>query len=137
MLQAAAVLGLLALAALVGGMVFFGAVVAPLVFRALEPPNSGRFIRAIFPHYYRFTFVASALAAIGLSAVVPWCAAFLALVALATLWLWRVLMPRINRLRDSGAALAFSRAHRLSVVVNQLELLVAVAVLIRAALLLR
>ncbi len=133
--EAAAIIGLLGLAALTGGMVFFGAVVAPLVFRMLEPPASSRFIRAIFPHYYRFAFIASALAAIGLSAVTPWCAGLLALVALVTLWLWRVLMPRINMLRDSGADAAFSRAHRLSVLINQGQLLISVAVLIRVALL--
>ncbi|HUA77876.1 MAG TPA: DUF4149 domain-containing protein [Acetobacteraceae bacterium] len=134
--EVAAVVGLLALAALAGGMAFFGAVVAPLVFRTLEPPLSGRFIRAIFPHYYRFTFIAAALAAIFLAPVVPWCAALLALTALSTLWLWLSLMPRINALRDSGADAAFSRAHRLSVLVNQAELLIAVAVLVRVAFLL-
>jgi hypothetical protein len=133
MQHAAAILGLLSLAALAGGMAFFGAVVAPLVFRTLEAPTSGRFIRAVFPHYYRFTFSAAVLAAIGLAPVAPWCAAFLALSALATLWLWRILMPRINRLRDSGDDRAFSRSHRLSVLVNQVELFVAVGVLIRLA----
>jgi hypothetical protein len=134
--RAAAIVGLVGLAALAGGMGFFGAVVAPLVFRALEPPTSGRFIRAIFPHYYRFIFVAGALAAIGLSQIAPWCAVVLALTALTTLWLWLSLMPRINALRDSGAGAAFSRAHRLSVLVNQVELLIALGVLIRVALLL-
>ena len=133
--HAAAILGLLSLAALAGGMTFFGAVVAPLVFRTLEAPTSGRFIRAVFPHYYRFTFIAAALAAVGLVPVAPWCAGFLALSALTTLWLWRVLMPRINRLRDSGDDRAFARAHRLSVLVNQAELLVAIGVLVRLALL--
>ncbi|HTU55021.1 MAG TPA: DUF4149 domain-containing protein [Acetobacteraceae bacterium] len=136
MQQGAAVVGLIALAALAGGMGFFGAVVAPLVFRTLEPPTSGRFIRALFPHYYRFTFIASAIAAIGLYPIVPWCAAVLALTALTTLWLWLSLMPRINLLRDSGQEAAFSRAHRLSVIVNQLELLIAVAILVRVGLLL-
>jgi hypothetical protein len=134
--QAAAVVGLIALAALAGGMGFFGAVVAPLVFRALEPPISGRFIRALFPHYYRFTFAAAAIAAIGLFPIAPWCAAVLALAALATLWLWLSLMPWLNVLRDSGQEAAFSRAHRLSVIVNQIELLIAVAVLVRIGLLL-
>jgi Domain of unknown function (DUF4149) len=113
------------------------AVVAPLVFRALEPPISGRFVRAIFPHYYRFIFAAGAIAAIFLSPVAPWCAGVLALTALTTLWLWLSLMPRINALRDAGTEAAFSRAHRLSVLVNQAELLIAVAVLVRVALLIR
>ena len=131
--HAAAILGLLALAALAGGMLFFGAVVAPLVFRALEPANAGHFIRALFPHYYRFTTIAAAIAAIGLSIVAPWCAGALALLALTSFWLWRILLPRISRLRDAGNERAFARAHRLSVLVNQAELLAAVAILVRVA----
>ncbi len=134
--RAGAIVALLALAALAGGMTFFGAVVALLVFRTLEPPNSGRFIRAIFPHYYRFGFVAAALAALSLVPIAPWCAAVLALVALTTLWLWLSLMPRINRLRDVGEERAFARAHRLSVLVNQAELLAVLAVLVRLGFLL-
>jgi Domain of unknown function (DUF4149) len=136
MLHAAAILGLLSLAALAGGMTFFGAVVAPLVFRTLEPPTSGRFIRAVFPRYYRFTAIAAALAALGLAPVAPVSAALLALVALVTLWLWLSLMPRINALRDAAAEEKFARAHRLSVLVNQAQLVVAVAVLVRLAFLL-
>lgn len=134
--HAGAILGLLAVAALAGGMTFFGAVVAPLVFRALEQPMSGHFIRALFPRYYLFTTIAAALGAIGLSTLVPWCAVILALLALTSLWLWRILMPRISRLRDAGDERAFARAHRLSVLVNQAELLAAVAILVRLAFLL-
>lgn len=131
--RAAVILALLALAALAGGMAFFGAVLAPAVFRTLEQPTSGRFIRAIFPQYYRFSFIAAVLAAIGLIPIAPWCAVVLALVVLATLWLWLWLRPRLNRLRDAEEDRSFSRGHRLSVLVNQIELLAAVAVLVRLA----
>jgi len=43
-------------------------------------------------------------------------------------------MPGINGLRDSGADAAFSRVHRLSVLINQVQFLISVAVLIRVAL---
>ncbi len=133
--HAGAIVGLSAVAALAGGMVFFGAVIAPLVFRALEQPVSGRFIRALFPPYYRFVAISAALGAIGLAIIAPWCAVALAVMVLVTLWLWRIQMPRINRLRDARDDRGFSRAHRLSVVVNQVELLISVAILVRLALL--
>ncbi|MGH7070252.1 MAG: DUF4149 domain-containing protein [Acetobacteraceae bacterium] len=134
--HAAAIVGLSALAALAGGMVFFGAVVAPEVFRTLEQPLAGRFIRALFPRYYRFVSIAAAVAAIGLSVIAPWCAVALAVMVVTTLWLWRIQMPRINRLRDARDDRKFARAHRFAVVVNQAELILSAAILVRLAFLL-
>ena len=43
--------------ALMGAMVFFAAVIAPLVFQVLEPEPAGVFLRRIFPRLYRFGLV--------------------------------------------------------------------------------
>lgn len=131
--------GLLAAACLLGGMVFFAAVVAPLVFTRLDAASSGPFIRATFPRYYLYVLATSALAAVLLAARDPASASVLALVAAATLWLWQGLMPRINALRDAelggdaAAAPRFTRLHRLSVGVNLVQLLAAAGVLVRLA----
>jgi len=45
-------LSALALSLTFGGMTFFSAVVAPLVFTKLRPDIAGSFIREIFPWYY-------------------------------------------------------------------------------------
>lgn len=134
---AARVIGTLAAAGLFGGMVFFAAVLAPLVFSQLDDGTAGRFIRAAFPRYYLFLLVAASVAAAGFSAVDRWASLAMVAVAGVTVWLWQDLMPRINHLRDASlagnaeAGRRFARAHQASVWVNAAQLLVATGVLVR------
>lgn len=101
---AAHAFGLVAAACLLGGMVFFAAILAPLVFTKLDGATAARFIRATFPRYYLYVAVAAALGGAGL----VWAdrPAGLALLAVAavTVWLRQGLMPAINRMRDAGLA---------------------------------
>ncbi|MEO1282978.1 MAG: DUF4149 domain-containing protein, partial [Pseudomonadota bacterium] len=39
-------------ALIVGAMLFFSGVIAPLVFKVLQADDAGRFLRAMFPLYY-------------------------------------------------------------------------------------
>jgi hypothetical protein len=128
-------LGLLAVALLLGGMAFFAAVIAPTVFRVLPAEQAGRLIRAVFPAYYLWVL---GTAAAGAVAVFPFSksdAGILAVIAGLAWWLRQVLMPRINALSDrlkageTAAARPFDRAHRLSVIANLLQMLAAAAVL--------
>ena len=134
------ILALASLSCLIGGMAFFGAIMAPLVFGTLEPAVAGRLIRATFPRYYLYVLSTAALAALGFALRDPWSGVTMAAIAVSTIWLRQGLMPAINRMRDaqiagdSGAKARFDRAHRLSVSVNQLQLLAAIAVLVRVAL---
>jgi hypothetical protein len=135
MLQTGDILAALGLAALVGGMLFFGAIMAPLVFTKLPPDIAGPFIRAAFPRYYGFIIVSAALGTLGfllrgeaLSSIA------LILIVVLTLWLWIWLIPHLNALRDAGNTIGFNRGHRLSVWMNGVELLTALALLIRFAL---
>jgi hypothetical protein len=131
-------LALLSLALLFGGMVFFAAVVAPLVFTRLPPEQAGRFIRQVFPVYYLWLIGTAAVAALALLPGRPADALAMAVVAALTLWLRQGLMPRINRLSDAaqaGDATAkprFDSAHRLSVLLNLVQMVVAAVVLLRA-----
>jgi len=117
--------------------VFFAAVVAPLVFTRLPPEHAGRFIRALFPFYYLYVLITSAVGAVALAWSDPAAAALLAGVAAVTLWLRQSLMGRINTLSDKArggdhqAKAKFDRAHRLSVIVNMAQLLVVALVLAR------
>ena len=138
--QVAGVVGVLAASCLLGGMVFFGAVMAPLVFTKLDAASSGPFIRATFPRYYLYVLVAAGLGAAGLLALDPVSAAVLALVAAVTAWLLWGLMPRINALRDAelagdaAAGTRFARLHRASVSVNMVQLAAVLFALVRVAL---
>ncbi|WP_198375078.1 DUF4149 domain-containing protein [Neoroseomonas rubea] len=134
-----AAIALVCIAMLFGGMAFFAACIAPLVFTRLPPEWAGRFIRGVFPVYYLWVLGTAAAGAVALMPVRPADAGALALVAGATVWLRQSLMPRINALSDAaqagdtGAKAAFDRAHRLSVAVNLAQMLVAVVVLVRFA----
>jgi hypothetical protein len=135
MLQTGNVVAVLGLSALVGGMLFFGAIVAPLVFTKLPPDVAGPFIRALFPSYYAFITAASVIAGLGLLLrQAPISAIALFLIAVLTLWLWFWLIPHLNALREAGNTVGFSKGHRLSVWLNGLELMTAIWVLIRFAL---
>lgn len=132
-------LALFATALLFGAMAFFAAGVAPIVFRVLDAEAGGRFIRALFPIYYLWLLATSAAAAIALMPLSAVDAGMMAVLAGLTFWLRQSLMPRINLLSDAakaGDAAAkreFDRAHRLSVVLNLLQMIVAAVVLARFA----
>ena len=40
-----------------GIMLFFSFILAPMIFKVLPPDNAGVFIRAIFPYYYLVNFI--------------------------------------------------------------------------------
>ncbi len=127
------IIAIFALALLLGGMIFFASVIAPLVFTKLPPEHAGRFIRTVFPVYYLYVLITSAIAALALA--MQWDAVVMAAVALLTLWLRQWLMPHINKLSDAAQAgdkaakPKFDRAHRLSVILNVAQIIATAAVL--------
>jgi hypothetical protein len=132
--KTAAIITLLGLAFLTGGMVFFGAIVAPLVFTQLPPDIAGPFIRTMFPFYYAYLTATALLATIGYALrrqqVSMLISASIAVVAVM-LWFW--LIPELDALRLAGDAAGFARGHTFSVWVNFAQLLAALSLLIRAA----
>lgn len=128
-------LALMALAALFGGMLFFGTVMTPMVFSQLPADVAGPFIRATFPRYYLFMIACSAIAAVGLlMRGNPWYALVAVIVTGITAWLWLEWLPHLNTLRDAGDQVGFQRGHRLSVWVNAVEFVVVLLLLLGVAL---
>lgn len=128
--------GLFASALLLGSMVFFALVVAPNVFRVLEPRVAGQFLRALFPIYYVW---GAGLAAAGAVAFLPiaWEAGvILALVAAGFVFSRQALMPRINAYRDlelagdASARRPFQRLHGLSVAINLAQMVLVALILV-------
>ena len=125
---------------LLGGMLFFPIVVAPVVFMALPEAQAGIFLRAMFPRYYVFmivlSLVASAMYQLSEGAVVSVAALVCLGVGLSTLWVRQGLLPRINAARDAQLAGdkksgdTFERGHKLSVVINMSQLVLLVALII-------
>jgi hypothetical protein len=127
---------LFATALLLGGMFMFAAVVAPMVFRVLEPAAAGRFLRRFFPAYYVYC---AGLAGAAAFAFVPlaWEAAIvMAVVAFGFVFARQGLMPRINAYRDAElagdplAAKPFARLHSTSVAINIAQMAFTGAVLV-------
>ena len=122
-------IGLLMAAILLGAMLFFAAVVAPLVFTGLDSATAGRFIRRMFPWYYLVIFVLASLATLFFLSGAPNNGAIMALVAAGAALSRQVLMPKINRLRDAQlagdteAGPRFDRLHRMSVWINNAQIL--------------
>jgi len=129
---ASKILAAFGLAALIGGMVFFAAVMAPLVFTKLPPAVAGPFIRAVFPFYYLYCAISAAVAASGFwlrrqrkSALV------LLVIIAAVLWAWLWLIPALDAMRAAGNTAGFNRGHSESVYLNAAELLAACWLLLR------
>jgi hypothetical protein len=128
------VLALCGLGILAGGMLFFGAVMAPLVFTRLPLPVAGGFIRDAFPWYDSFQLVFAALALLGLLLRRAWVAALVpAVVIAASLWAWLWLLPVMDRLKAANDSAGFSFWHAVSTWVNGAELLLVLLLLIRTA----
>jgi hypothetical protein len=130
-----ALIALFSTALLLGGMVFFAALVAPVVFRVLPAEAGGRFLRTLFPRYYVWVIGTAAAAAVALFPLSKLDAGIMAAVAALGVWLRQVLMPRINaasdaaKAGDASAQRPFDRGHRLSVIANLLQMGAAAAVL--------
>jgi len=123
---------------LLGAMLFFPSVVAPVVFTSLPEAQAGVFLRSMFPRYYAFMIALSLIAAL-LFLVAndesAYQAAIVCLfVGLSTLWVRQWLLPRINAARDAQlagdveAGRRFDRDHKLSVGMNMVQLVLLVGI---------
>ena len=130
-------LALYVVAATLGAMLFFAVGVAPTVFQALPIAEAGLFLRTLFPRYYLALIVGSGLAGGLWISSAPLAAAVCWLIALSTLWIRQSLVPRINQLRDAelagdaAAATRFATLHRVSVIINMVQLLALVFLLLK------
>ena len=124
-------------AATLGAMLFFAVGVAPTVFQALPIEEAGLFLRKLFPRYYLALIVGSGLAGGLWISSAPLAAAVCWLIALSTLWIRQSLVPRINQLRDAdlagdaAAGKRFATLHRVSVIINMVQLLALVSLLLK------
>ena len=130
-------LALYVVAATLGAMVFFAAGVAPTVFQALPIEQAGLFLRKFFPRYYLALFLGSGVAGFLWISSAPLAASICWLIALSTLWVRQRLVPHINQLRDAelagdaAAGARFATLHRVSVIINMVQLLALVVLLFK------
>ena len=115
-----------------GNMLFFSFVVAPVTFTVLDEENSRKFIRKIFPYYYNVNLVISFLVLIFLIIQKTFSLNFYLILTVAILFVLSnyILMPLINKYKDENQDKKFKYSHFFSVVINFIQMILLVIILI-------
>ena len=118
-------------AAILSFMIFFPVVVATSVFKVLDENQSSKFLRIFFPKYYLFGLVLSLTGLIiaifdknNMSLII-----FL-LIIIGFLFSRQYLMPIINKAKDNNNEKKFNILHRVSVLINFIQISLCVFLLI-------
>jgi hypothetical protein len=117
---------------ILGTMVFFSFVVAPVTFTTLNEENARKFIRKIFPYYYLFNLTISILTILSFVFIKKFSIDFYLISLIAILFVISnfVLMPLINKYRDTNQDKKFKYSHFISVVINFVQMILLVLILI-------
>ena len=117
---------------ILGIMLFFSFVVAPVTFTALNEENARKFIRKIFPYYYTVNLTISVLVLILFIILKIFSLEFYLILSVAVLFAVSnfVLMPMINKFRDEKQDKKFKQSHFISVVINFAQMILLVIILI-------
>ena len=119
-------------AMILGIMLFFSFVIAPVVFTTLDEDNARKFIRRIFPFYYNvnlaFSFVILLIFLFLSKLGVDFYLILLITILFATSNY--LLMPLINKYRDEKQDKKFKYSHFISVVINFVQMICLVFLLI-------
>ena len=119
-------------AIILGAMIFFSFVVAPITFKLLDEENSRKFIRGIFPFYYLLNLTLSFVASILFFLNQHLSTDFLLMVSVSVLFAISnfILMPMINKFRDNNEDKKFKTSHFISVIINFIQLIFLVIILL-------
>ena len=117
---------------ILGIMLFFSFVIAPVVFTTLDENNARKFIRRIFPFYYNVNLVISFFVLITFILLSKIGVDFYLILAITVLFATSnyLLMPLINKYRDEKQDKKFKYSHFLSVLINFVQMICLVFILI-------
>lgn len=124
-------------AALFGGILAFTAFFAPQAFKLLPEGVSDKFVRELFPLFYLYAAVLSAISTIAFAPISLPETVVMGLVTLGFVFAKYYLMPRTVRARDErekgtpGAAETFADLHKRSAFLNMVQFIGTCAVLAR------
>jgi len=116
---------------ILGIMLFFSFVVAPVTFTALNEDNARKFIRKIFPYYYTVNLTISIFVLITYIILKIFSLDFYLILSVAALFAVTnfILMPLINKYRDEKQDNKFKYSHLISVVINFVQMIFLVIIL--------
>ena len=118
---------------ILGIMLFFSFVVAPVVFTTLDEENARKFIRKIFPYYYNVNLGISLLVLLILLFTSNFEIKFYLILVVAILFAISnyLLMPMINKFRDENQDKKFKYSHLISVIFNFIQIFILIVILFR------
>ena len=118
-------------AAVLGIMLFFSFVVAPVGFKSLNEKSYRNFIRKIFPYYYSINLIILSLVSIAIYIshgmnltlyLILFCCVLFALSLF-------ILMPLINKFKDKKNKRMFNFTHMSTVVINFIQIFLLIVVI--------
>ena len=109
---------------ILGIMLFFSFVIAPVVFTTLDEENARKFIRRIFPFYYNVNLGISLIVVIIFLFLSKLGVDFYLILGIAFLFAISnyLLMPLINKYRDEKQDKKFKYSHFISVFINFIQM---------------
>ena len=115
-----------------GMMIFFSFILAPMIFKILDPENAGKFVRKIFPYYYfvNLVFLLTVVILFLLNSKINFEFYIIVSLVISFIFAQFILMPFINKLRDNNEENKFKYAHSFSVAINFLQMIGLVFLLI-------
>ena len=119
-------------AMILGIMLFFSFVIAPVVFTTLDENNARKFIRRIFPFYYNVNLAISFIVLLLFILLSKLGVDFYLILIITILFAISnyLLMPLINKYRDEKQDKKFKYSHFISVVINFVQMICLVFLLI-------
>ena len=117
---------------ILGIMLFFSFVIAPVVFTTLDDENARKFIRRIFPFYYNVNLVISFIVLVTFFFLSKFGIEFILILTITILFAISnyYLMPLINKYRDEKQNKKFKYSHFISVLINFIQMIFLVFLLI-------
>ena len=117
---------------ILGIMLFFSFVIAPVVFTTLDEENARKFIRRIFPFYYNVNLGISLIVLVIFLLLSKFGIDFYLILAITLLFATSnyLLMPLINKYRDQKEDKKFKYSHFMSVVINFIQMILLILILI-------
>ena len=115
-----------------GMMIFFSFILAPMIFKILDPENAGKFVRKIFPYYYfvNLVFLLIVVILFLLNSKINFEFYIIVSLVISFIFAQFILMPFINKIRDNNEENKFKYAHGFSVAINFLQMIGLVFLLI-------
>ena len=119
-------------AIILGIMLFFSFVIAPVVFTTLDEDNARKFIRRIFPFYYNVNLAISFVILLTFLFLSKLGVDFYLILLITILFATSnyLLMPLINKYRDEKQDKKFKYLHFISVVINFVQMICLVFLLV-------